>query len=172
MKLIIGLGNPGEKYQKNRHNAGFIIVDELKKDWSFPDFEFSKKFNAEISEGSQNEEKMMLVKPQTFMNNSGEAVQKIMSFYKLTPEDILVIHDDLDIDFGEFKISTDSGPAGHNGVQSIIDKLGTKNFKRFRIGIEGTEKRKTRFIPGDEFVLKDFSDEELQMIKNLAKEVM
>ena len=171
MKAIIGLGNPGNKYAKNRHNAGFIILDELQEDWSFPDFEFSKKFDADISEGNRNGEKILLVKPQTFMNESGEAVQKIMSFYKLTPEDITVIHDDLDINFGEMKVATDSRAAGHNGVQDIIDKLGTQNFKRIRIGIEGEEKRKTRAIPGDVFVLQDFSDEELETIKNLAKEI-
>jgi PTH1 family peptidyl-tRNA hydrolase len=172
MKLIIGLGNPGNKYANNRHNTGFIILDELKSVWNFPDFEFSKKFNAEISEGNHEGEKIILAKPQTFMNNSGEAVQKIMSFYKLTPENILVVHDDLDIDFGEFKISNDSGPAGHNGVQDIIEKIGTQNFKRFRVGIEGTEKRKTRIIPGDEFVLQDFSSEELETIKKLSKELL
>ncbi len=171
MKLIIGLGNPGEKYQKNRHNTGFIILDELKKNWNFSNFEFSKKFNADISEGIFEGDKIILAKPQTFMNNSGEAVQKIMSFYKLAPEDILVIHDDLDIDFGNYKISNDSGPAGHNGVQDIIDKIGTQNFKRIRVGIEGEEKRKTRIIPGDVFVLQDFSVEELEAVKNLAKEI-
>jgi PTH1 family peptidyl-tRNA hydrolase len=171
MKLVIGLGNPGEKYQKNRHNTGFIILDELKEAWGFPDFEFSKKFNANTSEGNFEGDKIILAKPQTFMNNSGEAVQKIMNFYKLSPEDILVIHDDLDINFGELKISNDSGPAGHNGVQDIINKIGTQNFKRIRIGIEGEEKRKTRIIPGDVFVLKDFSEEELEKIKELAKEI-
>ncbi len=171
MKLVIGLGNPGEKYQKNRHNTGFIILDELKKNWNFSNFEFSKKFNADISEGIFEGDKIILAKPQTFMNNSGEAVQKIMSFYKLAPEDILVIHDDLDINFGESKISNDSGPAGHNGVQDIINKTGTQNFKRIRVGIEGEEKRKTRIIPGDVFVLQDFSVEELEKIKSLAKEI-
>lgn len=171
MKLIIGLGNPGEKYQKNRHNTGFIILDELKENWNFSNFEFSKKFNADISEGIFEGDKIILAKPQTFMNNSGEAVQKIMSFYKLAPEDILVIHDDLDINFGESKISNDSGPAGHNGVQDIINKTGTQNFKRIRVGIEGEEKRKTRIIPGDVFVLQDFSVEELEAVKNLAKEI-
>ncbi len=171
MRLIIGLGNPGDKYQNNRHNAGFIILDELKKEWNFPDFEFSKKFEAEISEGNLNGEKIMLAKPQTFMNNSGSAAQKIISFYKLAPEDIAVIHDDLDIDFGIYKISEDSSAAGHNGVQDIMDKLGTQKIRRIRIGIEGTEQRKNRLVPGDVFVLQDFSTEELETIKNLAKEI-
>lgn len=189
MKIFIGLGNPGDKYQKNRHNAGFILLNELKKIWNFPEFNFNKKFEAEISEGyaklllpkkesarnsdekTGEEEKTILAKPQTFMNNSGESVQKIMSFYKLTPEDILVLHDDLDINFGEFRISNNSSAGGHNGVQDIIDKLGTQNFKRIRIGIEGEEKRKTRVIPGEVFVLENFSEEELEIIKNLAKEI-
>jgi len=171
MKIVIGLGNPDNKYAKNRHNSGFIILDELQKDWSFPAFEFSKKFDAEISEGNFEGDKIILVKPQTFMNKSGESVQKILSFYKLTPEDVTVIHDDLDINLGEFRISSDSRAAGHNGVQDIIDKLGTQNFKRIRIGIEGEEARKNRLIPGDVFVLQDFSEEELRVIKNLAKEI-
>jgi PTH1 family peptidyl-tRNA hydrolase len=171
MKMVIGLGNPGEKYKNNRHNSGFIIIDEFKKSWNFPDFEMSQKFNAEISEGNQNEEKIMLMKPQTFMNDSGEAVKKIMDFYKLTPENITVIHDDLDINLGEFRISTDSASAGHKGVEDIIDKIGTQNFRRVRIGIEGEEKRRTRTVPGDVFVLQSFSEEEIEIIKNLAKEI-
>ena len=123
-----------------------------------------------LLEGNFEGDKIILAKPQTFMNNSGKG-PKIMNFYKLSPEDILVIHDDLDINFGELKISNDSGPAGHNGVQDIINKIGTQNFKRIRIGIEGEEKRKTRIIPGDVFVLKDFSEEELEKIKELAKEI-
>lgn len=171
MKLVVGLGNPGKKYENNRHNAGFVIIEKLKECFEFPDFEFFKKFEAEISEGNINGEKIILVKPQTFMNNSGESVQKITGFYKLSPENIIVIHDDLDIDFGIAKISNDSGAAGHNGVQDIIDKLGTKNFKRIRIGIEGEEKRKSRKIPGDVFVLQDFSEEELKAIEKLAKKI-
>lgn len=171
MKLIVGLGNPGKKYEKNRHNAGFIIIEKLREIFEFPNFEFFKKFEAEISEGNIEGEKIILAKPQAFMNNSGNSVHKITGFYKLAPENILVVHDDLDIDFGTTKISNDSGAAGHNGVQNIIDKLGTKNFKRIRIGIEGEEKRKSRVIPGDVFVLQDFSEEELETIENLAKEI-
>jgi len=184
--LIIGLGNPGEKYEKNRHNTGFIILEELRKFWNFPDFAFNKKFNSEISEktnsllppgegvrradeGSNN--KIILARPQTFMNNSGEAVKKIMDFYKLTSQDIVVIHDDLDINPGEFRIATDSSSAGHKGVENIMEKIGTQEFKRIRIGIEGEEKRKTRTIPGDAFVLQDFSEEELEPIRNLAQDL-
>ncbi len=176
MKLIIGLGNPGKKYEKTRHNAGFMLADKLRKEWDFPAFRIDNKFNSEISEGSYKLKaksyKLILAKPQTFMNNSGQAVKKIMKFYKIKPEDFIVIHDDLDIDSGKFKISEDSSAAGHSGVESIINALGTQKFTRVRIGIEGTEKRKTRKIPGDEFVLKDFTSTENKTIQKVSGEII
>jgi peptidyl-tRNA hydrolase, PTH1 family len=176
MKLIIGLGNPGKKYALTRHNAGFMLVDKLQKEWKFPDFVVNKKFNAEISEGNLDGKKIIIVKPQTFMNLSGEAVKKIMDFYKLTPDDIIVIHDDLDIELGKYKIATDSSSAGHQGVQDIIDKLGTQKFKRIRIGIEGEEKRKKRLMPSDEFVLQKFLEEEMieidKILVTIQKEIL
>jgi PTH1 family peptidyl-tRNA hydrolase len=182
MLLIIGLGNPEKQHEKNRHNTGFIILEELRKLWSFPDFKFEKKLNSEISinpllppgEGARRADegqKIILAKPQTFMNNSGVAVKKIMDFYKLTPRDIIVVHDDLDINLGVFRIANNSSSAGHKGIEDIINKLGTQEFKRIRIGIEGEEKRKTRNIPGDAFVLQDFSEEEYEKIKSLSKEI-
>jgi peptidyl-tRNA hydrolase, PTH1 family len=181
MILIIGLGNPGKYYARTRHNVGFMMVDKLQEEWNFPEFEFNKKFDTEISEGKINpplppgegggEGKILLAKPQTFMNRSGEAVKKIMKFYKLKPSDIIVIHDDLDIDLGKFKISADSSAAGHRGVESIIDALGTKNFKRLRIGIEGTEMRKKRKIPGDKFVLKKFTESEKKKVSELLTNI-
>jgi len=188
MKLIIGLGNPGNKYEKTRHNAGFIIIEEIRKECNFPDFKFNKKIDTEISIGKISvssraksrdlDEKIILAKPQSFMNNSGSAVKKLLSYYKLPAspagrktKNLIVIHDDLDIELGKFKISADSSSAGHNGVQSIIDTLGTKNFVRIRMGIEGEEKRKERKIPGDDFVLCKFPEDDLDIIKNLAKEV-
>jgi PTH1 family peptidyl-tRNA hydrolase len=168
MLLIIGLGNPEKQHEKNRHNTGFIILEELRKLWDFPDFVMNKKFNAEISEGNS---KLILARPQTFMNNSGEAMKKIMDFYKLTPQDIVVIHDDLDIETGKYKIATDSSSAGHKGVESIIEKIGTQEFKRIRIGIEGDIKRQERKVPAEDFVLQNFPEEELKVIKNIAKEI-
>ena len=174
MIFIIGLGNPGKIYARTRHNVGFMMADKLQKEWNFTEFEFNKKFNAEISEGNSKFEirnsKFLLIKPQTFMNQSGEAVKKIMKFYKLKPSDIIVIHDDLDIDLGKFKISTDSSAAGHQGVQNIIDKIGTQKFTRIRVGIEGAILRKKRKIPGDEFVLKNFSEKEIKVIKKILSE--
>ena len=171
MKLIIGLGNPGKQYESTRHNAGFIILDELKKSFSLPEFKFNKKFNAETSEGQASDSKIILAKPQTFMNQSGQSVKALLDFYKLEKEQIAVIHDDLDIDFGTVKISSDASAGGHNGIQSIIDNLGTQKFKRVRIGIEGSELKKNRLMSGSDFVLQKFSEEELETIKKLSEEI-
>ena len=175
MILIVGLGNPEKKHEKNRHNTGFIILEELQKLWNFPDFAADKKFNAEMSEGNCELQttncKLLLARPQTFMNNSGEAVKKIIDFYKLTPENLIAIHDDLDLELGKYKIATDSSSAGHKGIEDIIEKLGTQEFKRVRVGIEGEEKRKERKAPAEDYVLQDFSEEEYGKIKSLAPEI-
>lgn len=171
MKLIIGLGNPGNQYAKTRHNAGFIILDELQKEKNFPEFQLNKKFVAEISETTMAGEKIIFAKPQTFMNNSGQSVQKIMTFYKIKNEDLTIIHDDLDINLGAFKISTDSSAAGHNGISSIFETLGTQQIRRIRIGIEGAEKKLTRVLAGSDFVLQDFNSEELDAIKKLSNQI-
>ena len=169
MKLIIGLGNTGKKYENTRHNAGFIIIDELQKKLGFPEFKFNKKFNSKMTKKNYE---LLLVKPQTFMNCSGEAIQKIINFYKLTPENIIVIHDDLDIEIGKYKISTDSSSAGHKGIQNIIDNIGTQEFKRIKIGVEKFGGRENRGkISGENFVLQNFEGEEIEKVKNLAGEI-
>jgi PTH1 family peptidyl-tRNA hydrolase len=174
MKLIIGLGNPGKQYENTRHNAGFMMVDKIKENYNFPDFEFNKKFDANVSVGNANlrstDEKIILAKPQTFMNNSGNSVRAILDFYKLTPKDIIVIHDDIDLTLGKYKITDDSGSAGHNGVQDIIDKIDTKDFKRIRIGI-ANENLRSVIDPAD-FVLQKFSEEELEIIENISGEII
>lgn len=173
MHLIIGLGNPGKEYANTRHNAGFMAVDKLKEKWTFPEFSLNKKFDAEIAEGTVSDEKTILVKPQLFMNLSGTAVRKIMDFYKLSPADIIVIHDDLDIELGKYKVSTDSRAAGHNGVQDIIDNLGTQTFKRLRIGIaKSAEEREACMISGKNYVLQKFSDEEMKVIDAIIDEML
>lgn len=177
MKLIIGLGNPGKEYESSRHNAGFMVADKIREYFSTQGgpasgWEFNKKFNADISEGIIGGKKIILVKPQTFMNLSGEAVKKILDFYKLTPADIIVIHDDLDIDLGKYKISANSSSAGHQGVQNIIDRLGTQKFTRIRIGIEGQEKRKGRQIPSEDFVLQIFTKSEKDEIENILDKII
>ncbi|KKQ52764.1 MAG: Peptidyl-tRNA hydrolase [Parcubacteria group bacterium GW2011_GWD2_38_11] len=172
MKLIVGLGNPGNQYENTRHNAGFIMLGEIQKELSFPEFEFSKKFNAEISEGNFNGQKIILAKPQTFMNLSGQSVSSLITFYKIPLEDLIVLHDDLDINLGAFKISTDSSAGGHNGVTSIFETLGSQKVRRIRIGIEGIEKKLERKMSGSDFVLQKFSQEEIEIIKKLLQEII
>lgn len=188
MKLIIGLGNPGEKYTQTRHNVGFIVLDEIQKKLRFPEFEFNKKFNALISEknivsknigqsflskifSANNQEKIILVKPQTFMNKSGGSVRAIFDFYKLSPRDLVVINDDLDILVGKYKISADSSARGHNGVQSIINHIGTRDIKRIKIGVEKSEGRASRQTPGEQFVLDNFTSDELTKVTSLTDQI-
>lgn len=130
MKLLVGLGNPGEKYSNTRHNIGFILVERLASDLEIS-FGFDSKFNAEVAKKGD----LILCKPQTYMNKSGLSVSKIASYYKVDPKDIYVVHDEVDLGFGDIKIQCGAGSAGHRGVQDIIDALGTKEFWRFRIGV-------------------------------------
>ena len=167
MKLIIGLGNPGEKYEKTRHNAGFLAVDKMALSSKYQVLSTQSKFNAKISNGIIDDKKIILTKPQTFMNNSGEAIRAIVDYYKINIEDIIVIHDDLDISLGEYKISKNKNSGGHKGVQSIIDCLGTKDFARIRIGIM-TENKKT---PTEKFVLEKFSIEEMKAVKEIIRRI-
>lgn len=173
MKIIVGLGNPGQEYANTRHNIGFDMVDKIQQEFGFPTFEFNKKFNAEISKGNIDNTEALLVKPQTFMNLSGVAVRNILDFFKLTPDDIIVIQDDIDIAIGTYKIATDSRSAGHNGVQNIIDQLGTQKFKRIRIGIgtTTTEEPSCR-LGAHDFVLDKFSDEENDNLKKISDDIL
>jgi PTH1 family peptidyl-tRNA hydrolase len=167
MKLIIGLGNPGEQYKNTRHNTGFDFLDKLKDFWEFPDFAQNTKFNAEISKRDD----VILAKPQTFMNLSGEAVQKMLEFYKLTPDDITVLHDDLDIELGKYKVATDSSSAGHNGVKNIIDKTGTQKFKRIRIGIGLKKEEGVCLADAHNYVLQKFTEEEKKKVDGLFEDI-
>jgi len=194
MKLIIGLGNPGAEYAGTRHNIGFELVDKMREELASAQggqasaWEFNKKFDSKISEGfsvssraksatdeveGSTPEKILLIKPATFMNLSGKSVKNILDFYKLTPADILVIQDDLDIAIGKFKIATDSSSAGHNGVQNIIDQLGTQKFKRLRVGI-GAEKDGAPIcrVDAHDFVLGKFTEEENKKIAGLEPAIL
>jgi len=168
MKLIIGLGNPGEEYKKTRHNAGFLAVDDIASKLQATSYKLQANFNAEISERIINNEKVILAKPQTFMNNSGQAVKAIVDYYKINLENIIVIHDDLDIPLGEYKISKNKNSGGHKGVQSIIDYLGTKDFLRIRIGIM-IENKKT---PTEKFVLERFNKDEMEIVEEVIREIV
>jgi len=139
MKLIVGLGNPGKKYQRTRHNIGFMTLDFLHdavaKRTGASAWQTSQKFNAEIADFKVKNEAVLLLKPLTFMNDSGHSVQLAAQFYKIAPADILVVHDDKDLPLGEIKLQADRGHAGHNGVRSIIACLNTKEFGRLRLGV-------------------------------------
>jgi len=169
MMLVVGLGNPGTKYKNNRHNAGFIVVDELAQRWGVH-WEYNKKLHADISRFTTPDGKdYLLLKPQTFMNDSGEAVSKALAFFGALSTNLLVIHDDVDLGPLQFKIASNSSSAGHHGVQSIIDKVGTQNFTRLRVGVGrpmievGSTERGVFDV--EKYVLQDFSSEQLENIK-------
>ncbi len=158
MIIIVGLGNPGEKFNHTPHNAGFEALDFFMQKNNFPNFEFSKKYNSLISESND----VILVKPQTFMNESGQAV----SSFKISRSagqvsSLIVVHDDIDVALGKLKISKDSGAGGHKGVQSIIDHLGTKDFTRIKIGVETDPTQKA-----EDVVLKKFSAQEYEILQS------
>lgn len=154
MFLIVGLGNPGKEYQKTRHNAGFMMLDAIAKEYDFPVFKLSKKYASLVSEGILGRAKVVLAKPQTFMNNSGVAIKSLTKNYKLQTKNLVVVHDDIDISLGKVKISKGSGSAGHKGVDSIIQSLGTKDFTRIRIGIQPSTGKPENV---EDFVLQKFS---------------
>lgn len=157
MKLIVGLGNPGEKYSRNRHNVGFMLVDFLVQKYPLK-FEQNSKFKAALCEISTTEGKILFAKPETFMNRTGEAVKKLKNFYKVVPDSIVVAHDDLDIPFGKFKIQKRTGPKVHNGLSSIEQSLGTADFWRIRVGVDNRPAENR--MPGEAYVLQDFNSEE------------
>jgi peptidyl-tRNA hydrolase, PTH1 family len=178
MRIIVGLGNPGTEYENTRHNAGFMLVDKLAKEAGAA-WQFNKRFKAEIAQSRG----VFFIKPRTFMNESGVAVANVLSYYKLLPRTLgilkakgadlsqilVVAHDDVDIELGKYKISTDSRSAGHNGVQSIIDHLKTKNFQRIRLGIKKSAAQAK--IPTEKFVLMKFGAEEKEKINTLIKTI-
>jgi len=167
MVLIIGLGNPGAKYEKTRHNIGFRVLDEFQNENNFSNFEFSKKFNSLISDGIVKKKTILLAKPQTSMNNSGMSVKEIISFYKIKSSNIVIVHDDIDLIFGTMKISERRGSAGHKGVESIIKELGTKDFTRLRIGIRD---KKLKYKDTKKYVLEKFTEEEEENLKKIIKQ--
>jgi PTH1 family peptidyl-tRNA hydrolase len=173
MKLIVGLGNPGKNYIKTRHNVGFMVLDEfyesLKKN-NISKWELSKKFNSMICGCEVNGQKVILAKPMTFMNESGQTVQLIAHYYNIVPRDIIVVHDDKDIKLGELKVQTDRGHAGHNGVRSIIEHIGSQDFTRVRIGIASENAKKMENIA--DFVLKKFGlFEKATLEKSIAQAI-
>ena len=168
MKLIIGLGNPGPEYLNSRHNLGFMVLDSLHAHYKFENWK--SKFDGMYASKRFGFEKIILVKPQTYMNLSGFCVAKFKQFFKVDDGDIFVIYDDIDLDFGNKKLKQGGGDAGHKGVRSISQHLGTKNFNRIRIGIGRPKEKKDV----SSFVLSNFSTTEMDsaqtFIKNLCED--
>lgn len=160
MKMIVGLGNPGKEYENTRHNAGFMILDTYAKEHNISDFK--KKFNGLYSSFVKNDETVILLKPQSYMNLSGTVIKKFASFYKIKPENILVIHDDLDLPVGKIKIKYKGSSGGHNGIKNIIENLKTENFPRFKIGIGKDEN-----INYIDYVVGKFSKNDLEKISKI-----
>jgi PTH1 family peptidyl-tRNA hydrolase len=165
MKLIVGLGNPGAKYERNRHNIGFMAVDEIHRlHSSFSPWR--SRFQAQVSEGRIGTEKVLLVKPSTYMNESGRAVGEAMRFYKTEPEDVLVIYDELDLPSAKFRMKAGGGHGGHNGLRSISAHIGA-DYRRLRLGIGH---------PGDKklvsnYVLGDFAKADTAWLEPLLREI-
>ena len=157
MKLIVGLGNPDKEYDKTRHNVGFMVIDNY-----LGSVNWSNKFNALYCEKVINGEKIIFVKPLTYMNNSGNAVGECVRYFNIDNKDILVIQDDLDLNVGDYKLKMHSSSGGHNGIKSIIASLGNQDFPRLKVGIGSVKKDEVI-----DYVLGKFSKSELEVLNEL-----
>ncbi|MDH6363925.1 PTH1 family peptidyl-tRNA hydrolase [Enterococcus sp. PF1-24] len=160
MKMFVGLGNPGTKYEKTKHNIGFMVMDRLAEKYqvSFK----QNSFQAEVGEFFVNGEKILLVKPQTFMNESGKAVVPLMTYFGIYPDEMVVVYDDLDLDVGKIRLRQKGGAGGHNGIKSIISHLNDQVFDRVKVGI-GRPKGKMSVV---NHVLSPFDQEDQPLIEN------
>lgn len=159
MKLITGLGNIGEKYCFTRHNTGFMVLDRWAAEEGLS-FKTENKLKASITRLKLNGEDIILAKPTTYMNLSGEAVRTIADYYKINIKDILIIYDDISLDLGKLRYRTNGSDGGHNGIKSIIQHLGTKDFARLKVGI-GPQPN----IPSENYVLANFPKDQLELLK-------
>lgn len=163
MKVILALGNPGEKYTYTRHNAGFLVIDQLAAEQGVQ-FSNKPKFSANIAELNMSGEKILLVKPTTYYNEVGIAARALMDFYKLTLDDVLIIHDDTDLDFGKIRVRKGGRDAGSNGLKSLHAHIGA-DFWHIRIGTDNLLRRQ---VSTDRFVMMNFNSDELTILKNWA----
>lgn len=166
MKIVVGLGNPGKEYKNTRHNFGFLVVDQVALDLQG---KFKKsQFKGEVAEVSHEGVRLFLLKPQTYMNLSGEAVWKVLSFYKKKLSDLWVVHDDLDLELGRIKLGFGGAAGGHKGIQSIIDSLGSGDFNRVRLGI-GRPLEKEDTV---DYVLRPFAREEKDILEKTIEKAI
>ena len=162
MFVIVGLGNPGRKYQNTRHNLGFITLDRLAEKHNIKVSKIA--FKALVGEGSINNQKILLVKPQTYMNLSGESVREVLSYYKVDTENLIIIYDDIDIETGKLRIRKKGSAGSHNGMKSVIYQIKSEDFPRIRIGIGGHRKMSLR-----DFVTGGFSKEEKPLLEDAVE---
>lgn len=179
MKLLIGLGNPGRKYENTRHNVGFMVLDKLANSLSLIAYRLENQFKSEVTQiGGIDENRVIFAKPQTFMNLSGKAVSKIMQYYKIGLDDLIVVCDDLDLPLGTLRTRLEGSSGGHNGLQSVIDHIGNK-FARIRIGIDSNRKTISDMrlaissnLSAEDYVLQNFTKDEIKIInKSIDKAV-
>lgn len=166
MRVVVGLGNPGEKYRFTRHNIGYICIDEFAQRFGVS-FKYENKFKSQIAKIDYNGENLLLVKPETYMNLSGEAIRAIYDFYKLGIKDFLIIYDDISLNLGKMRFRASGSDGGHNGIKSIIQNLSTQEFDRLKIGI-GPQPEK---MPLEHYVLQNFSKEQIEALSPIVEKV-
>ncbi len=164
MKLIVGLGNPGSEYETTRHNVGFMVIDELARQAGVS--LTSKKFDSEYGQGTVEGEKAALLKPQTYMNLSGDSVAPAARFFKVDPQDLVVVHDELDLPLGRLQVKLGGGTGGHNGLRSIVERLGNGDFVRIRVGIGKPDAGRSKVVG---HVLSPFGKDERDAVEEAVK---
>ncbi len=170
MKLLCGLGNPGEKYLNTRHNAGFLFLDAFAHEHDFP--EFQEKWGGLVSEKGQGDEKILLLKPLSFMNRSGEVLQRFVQFYKPPLSSVCVVYDDVDLPLGAVRFREKGSAGTHNGMKSVLFSLNTEGVPRLRLGVEAREPEMQDQMALSDYVLGDFSKEEREHLNKSFKEGM
>ncbi len=176
LKLVIGLGNIGTEYERTRHNAGFIFVDYLHDLLQASNWKQESKFKAWVATISHSPETAasspLIAKPTTMMNNSGEAIREIIDYYHINPDQVLVAHDDMDIQLGSYKLQFGHGPKVHNGIASVNQHLGTENYYRLRIGVENRAQIGNKTIPGIRYSLERFPADEHSMLIETINQII
>lgn len=163
MYLIVGLGNPGKEYEKTRHNAGFWAIDRIVEEFDFPALKEKREFEGSFSKGTIHDEATIVLKPNTYMNLSGRSIQKVAHYYQVESQNVIVIHDDIDLMLGKIRIRKDGSSGGHNGIKSVMSVLG-EHFTRIKIGA-GTDRDRSQTV---DFVLSGFNKEEAKVIREIV----
>ncbi|MBI2453437.1 aminoacyl-tRNA hydrolase [Candidatus Peregrinibacteria bacterium] len=172
MKIFVGLGNPGKEYQRTRHNIGFLFFDYFLKKFEFSPFRKQPRFKSEISEGVIGEEKILLLKPMTFMNLSGQAVASVKDFFRVSTSDIWLFYDDVALPFGDIRVRFKGSAGSHNGMKSIIEHLSSGHFPRFRMGIENRDANMQKQQDLSSYVLSFFREDEITALNTIFQKMI